>query len=648
MFFSNLSAVEFLALLGGLGGLITVLYLLDRAKRKKVVSTLRFWTSALAAEEKQTRRRMREPWSLILQLASLVLLLFAIAQLQLGTRKYKERNHVLLLDTSAWSAAVQDSIPGQSLLIGREKQLAADYIAALPPRDRVMIVLADALATPITPFTSDRTKLSQALQAATAGYSALNIDQALSYAQQAQMWSGGQPGEIVYVGPKRVDSDEHGVRELPNLRVLSVPCDCEDAGITHIAVKRNADIADEWAASITIRNNGWKPRTLRLNTRFGNTSFAPRLLNIAPQQETTAEYTFVTNSAGQVTADIDSPDALSSDNSVAVALPRTGLLKVAVYTARPETFRPLLEADQRLFATFYTPAQYRADSPADITILDRFSPLEPPQRASLWIQPPRDASPLPIKTVVENAAITSWNATTPLGRGLHARESQLAAAEVFQTFDADIPVASVNDGPVVVARPATANNPKLVAIGFDPLDGDFKFHVTAPLLFANLFHWLSPESLQTLEISTGHVGAATIDLDPNEQANDIRMSTSTGQAIPFTIHDRSLQLFAGRPAMISIASPERERIVSLTLPDVAQHEWTPPAAAAIGLPPRSSWAPDSATLWQWLAILAAIGLLAEWMLFGRRRPAKRKKLATPRSHTDARPQDREMQHLVSR
>ena len=104
MFFLNLSMGEFLTLLGAVGGLVTALYLLDKSKKKKMVSTLRFWTPARTAEELQSRRRMREPWSLLLQLLGLILLLLAIAQLQWGSKRWRGRDHVLLLDTSAWSA----------------------------------------------------------------------------------------------------------------------------------------------------------------------------------------------------------------------------------------------------------------------------------------------------------------------------------------------------------------------------------------------------------------------------------------------------------------------------------------------------------------------------------------------------------------
>ncbi|MGC2661478.1 MAG: VWA domain-containing protein, partial [Bryobacteraceae bacterium] len=150
MFFLNLSLGEFLGLLGVISGLVTALYLLDRAKRKKVVSTLRFWRPAVTADERQSRKRMREPWSLLLQLLGLALLLLAIAQLEWGTRDRGGRDDVLLLDTSAWSAA---RLPTGSVL-DLEKRAANRYVGTIGRNDRVLVVRADGLATPATPFTS--------------------------------------------------------------------------------------------------------------------------------------------------------------------------------------------------------------------------------------------------------------------------------------------------------------------------------------------------------------------------------------------------------------------------------------------------------------------------------------------------------------
>src|SRR3954469_12233282 len=150
MFFLNLSAAEFLTLLGTLGGLVTALYLFDRTKRKRIVSTLRFWTSAGAAEDQPRRQKLDQPWSLLLQFLSLLCLLLAIAQLNWGTREFRSRDHVLLVDTSAWARAEE---PGGKMM-DREREAAQTYLSGLRPGDRVLLVAADALSTPITAFTA--------------------------------------------------------------------------------------------------------------------------------------------------------------------------------------------------------------------------------------------------------------------------------------------------------------------------------------------------------------------------------------------------------------------------------------------------------------------------------------------------------------
>jgi hypothetical protein len=152
--------------------------------------------------------------------------------------------------------------------------------------------------------------------------------------------------------------------------------------------------------------------------------------------------------------------------------------------------------------------------------------------------------------------------------------------------------------------------------------------VTTPLLFANLFRWLSPEAFRTLEVTAGRVGAASVTLDPNERADQIHVTDENGLRVPFTVRDRNLQLFASRPSVVRIDSEDRERVVSLTIPDVAEFEWKPVAKTATGLPPAAKFLPASVDLWQWLAVLGGLCIFAEWMLFGRNRMFRRRG-ATP-------------------
>ena len=102
MNFLNLGLGELLGLVGAISAGVVALYLLDRSKRRQLVATLRFWSAADVRTELKHRRRIQQPWSLLLQLISLALLLTAIAGPQLGIFDAAGRDHVIVLDTSAW------------------------------------------------------------------------------------------------------------------------------------------------------------------------------------------------------------------------------------------------------------------------------------------------------------------------------------------------------------------------------------------------------------------------------------------------------------------------------------------------------------------------------------------------------------------
>ncbi len=62
---------------------------------------------------------------------------------------------MLILDTSAVMGELPESRGRQSTLLDEARDSARAYLRSLPRRDRVMLVRADALATPATAFESD-------------------------------------------------------------------------------------------------------------------------------------------------------------------------------------------------------------------------------------------------------------------------------------------------------------------------------------------------------------------------------------------------------------------------------------------------------------------------------------------------------------
>jgi hypothetical protein len=615
MFFLNLTPAEFFTLFGSLGGLITALYLLDRAKRRKVVSTLQFWVQAGVADQSQARRKMHQPWSLFLQLASLLLLLLAISRMQWGNRQSRGHDHVLLIDTGSWTGAPTTEGGSNRTVLDEEKQKARDYLSALPRNDRVMLLAVDNLASPLVRFTNDRRQLISALDYLSPAFSAIDVDGALSFSRQAQGWSGGAPGEIAYIGPQLAATDPV-VEQPSNLRVIPVAADRENCGIVQMNVQQLENESDTWKALVRIRNYGARAKNLRLEMHYGGTSFAPRSIKIRAGEEATAQYAFVTQTPGELIAKISPGGSLSSDDQASVFLPRVKSLRVAVFTDRPAILKPLLEADPQLAAQVFPTSQYQSKPAAEIVILDQFSPVQSPELPTLWIDPPGDRLPLPVKSTTTDA-LMKWDTGSPFESAMHAKPLHLSRARTFELFEGDEVLASVPDGPVIVKRSATASHARMAVIGFDPAEGELRYEVGTPLLFASLVQWLDPSAFRSLTLSAEQVGLVNLNLESAEQRDQLQITDDNGQAVAYTRRQNTLQLFTEHPATFRVASKNRQRVVSLRLPSVATQLWKPSPDISIGLPSAAVFSRPAADLWKWLALAGGAALLAEWLLFGR-------------------------------
>ncbi len=615
MFFANLTALEFLSLFALLGAATVALYLLNRARKHFQVSTLRFWQDAGEAVERKRRRRIDQPLSLLLQLLAIALLLLAIAQPRLGSPDTSGRDHVLLLDTSAWMSA---TAPGQSTLADVSAKQALEWLRTLPPQDRVMVVHAGALATPVTPFESRFDRLEEAIRTARPGAGALDLDQAFTLASQAQRLEARQPGEIVYAGAGRLAArDPNQPNPPPNLRVLPVPGGdaVSNVGLTRVWIRRAGGASEGWQAFFTVKNYGAQPRTAPLTVALGGAVVAARAVRLPAGGETTESVEIRTRAAGWIEARLTVRDAVAADNHVEIEIPAQPLLRVAVFSDEPGLLRPLLAADPRVQASFL-PASAAGQSPEStgLVIYDRCQPATPPELPSIWIQPEAGSSPVPARAGGADVQLARWNTSHPVGAGLRTRDLRLTRPLLFNPGADDHVIAEGGGGALVVAR---AQQPRSVVLGFHPGLTAIRYELTTPLLMANMLHWLAPDHFLRRDLLAGPPGAVSFELDEIPGDGSLRVFDKEGTALPFTVDGRTLRFFAPEPGAVRVLSGGAERTFSLTLPALGESTWAAPAGARTGPgAPRSS-APLPKDTWQWLAVAGAALLFLEWWLFGR-------------------------------
>jgi len=613
MYFLNLSLAQFLALFGTISVTMVLLYLLGRSRRKQVVATLRFWVAAEQPAVVKKRKRIQQPLSLILQLLSMLLLLLAIAQLRLGTPLAMPRDHVLILDTSAWMASTTG---GRRTLMDEARDRARAYLKSVPASDRVMLVRADALTTPATAFESDRAKLEQAVAASEPGATALNLDLELAFARQEQALGTHRIGEIVYVGPGRVATEPHpSVAPSPkNLRFLPVADSAENCGLRKIGVRRSTKDPDVWDIFASVRNYGALSRTVTLGLRFGGSPAGARRLTVPPRSEREAMFEYRTRAAGLLEATLLPHDGFPADDHAVLELPPQPSLTVVVYSNEPDLLRPVFTAIPRVHVIFRPTSEYQAGPIDELVILDRFRPPQPPASNAIWIEPPEGASPIPVRARLEGVSFERWCADNPLCAGLRAKGLRLASTYVFEAAPDDIKIGQVQNGPIIVAR--TGKN-KTVVFGFHPALSDLRYELATPLLFGNILRWMAPELFRRTSAAADSAGTVTTELDPDIRPEEVRVLEQDGTPAPFTTRGHTLRFFSGTPGTVRVLAADRETVYSLTLPEMWDARWEIPPGVRRGIPAFRETVGFSRDLWQTLAILGGIGLLVEWLLFGR-------------------------------
>jgi hypothetical protein len=336
-------------------------------------------------------------------------------------------------------------------------------------------------------------------------------------------------------------------------------------------------------------------------------------MTLSPGAEQEASFTFKTAAAGILGVTLSPRDVFPGDDHAELELPAQPSLHVVVYSKEPELLKPALSATPRVKAEYRSPDQYRPDDQG-LLILDRFIPPQRPKADSIWIDPPALGSPVPVRSRVEGVPFARWDSEHPAAAGLHTHDFKLDQASVFEAGVDDGRVAEVDAGPVIVTR---AGTPKIAVLGFHPALSPLRYELATPLLFANLLRWMSPEIFRRSEISGASVGAVKLVLDEGMKPADVRVSADDGRAVPFTVRDRTLNFFSATPGGVKVEAGDREYLYSLTLPELWDTKWTPPAAVHSGVPRFAGVFDTARDLWPWLALAGGAGLVFEWFLYGR-------------------------------
>ena len=616
----NLALGQLLGIFLPLAGLLVALYFYDRSRRRVLVSTLRFWPRRPAPAVRQRHKRIQHPLSLLLQLLALLLLILAIADPRPDTSGPAAGRRVILLDTSA---AMALSGPDGIRLMEEAKALALGYLGAVPVTERVLLIEADGAPTVRVPFTLDRQRLRERILDAEPGWTALDLGAAFELAagtlRLALDTDGPQlpdrpgVGEVVYVGSGRFVGPPVRSSVLPKVRYLETATPSDTVGL--LGLRAAADTAEggKWDVELVARNYGRIDSRFRIDFLFDDRPLGHRDLAVPAGDEAELRFILRTERPGRLVARAAEADEFEGNNEAAIEIPRVRNPRVQVFGGSEQSFEALLASGSGVEASFVDSSDEFTEGAIHVWAQGG---VPGRSRRAIYLAPPGTASPVGDAGSVRDLPIHEWSASHPLARGVRDRDLMPGRARVFDASAGDEIVAGTSEGPVIVAR--TAGDRKLVAFGFDLAGESVRGRLAVPLLFANAVNWLDSGAFRAESVEARPPGPIEIEA-PNSSREQVFVRTDAGDAVPWLLTEGSLKFYAGRRGTYHVTTADRDMTLFLNQPQVASTAWTPPEAVARGLPLARAGGGAPWLPWPWLATIAALILLYDWVRFGRGR-----------------------------
>lgn len=542
--------------------IIVALYFLRLKRRAITVSTHLFWQRALHQTSRNALfQRLRHVFSLLLHLAIFLLLIGALARPIFDRFIHDGASVVLVLDCRA---RMQATAADGTTRFARALQTARSYVREAGDQRQFAIVKLDAAASVAVPFSNEEKPLLDALENLQPTDATGDIDTALKLANAL------------------LDARK-GSRRVITLSDREFPASAENVAITRFATRPLPANPETSEVLLEVRNFGKSPIRTNVELSYDDKPLDVKPLELAPGATSFTVFPVLTKSSrlarGQLTAKLDTADALALDNIAFATLPPARAKRILLISNGNFFLERLLEADATVKFELLTPDAF---TPALATkfatvIFDGTVPagfdLAKSEGTFLFLK----ATPFPAGEIINQPLVTDVDATHPATRNvslrnvsiLHAQTLALPSPADGWTFSA--PLRSFDNALLITGQ---RRSQRIAALAFDVNDSDLPLRVAFPLLLSNTIHWL---------------------------AGDEPVVEQTTAVLPMKNgfhHDGTrwvaVNTFSAAESQLSTADAQ-----------------TP---AALPSAPLTGW-----PLWQWLAAAAFALLIAEWALHHRRR-----------------------------
>jgi hypothetical protein len=586
--------------LSALGLGIVALYLHRQRRRHLEVSTLLFWQRVLEREpHRQFLGRLRHPLSLLAQLLILLALILALAQPEPGDRR--EASHTMIvIDQRARMQA------GDGRVFREAVKAAQDIAIHASPSSPVAILGVNGGPEIISGFSGDSRELRTKLAALRPTDAAGGMEETLTLAERLLNSQPGQKRFAVITDRPVKTTAEQILTGQPE----------KNAAI--LALAQRPVPASPQSAEVFVKLGNFAPeaRDLELELSLDGRVFDLQTFRVGPGEE--KDYTILVpgeilgSGAGALLARLTTRDSLAADDTARAVLSGGRPVRVLLLTKDNPFLEGALKADPGVQVEILDPSSWKPEMAEgfDAVVLDREVPADLSLDRGHFFFFGRSPFEVGDETViVESPEIT--DAKSPLLWNVKsfgpARARLLRAPDGWR---ASTPLVG-EGGPLVLALEKPGGQ-RHIATAFGVDETAFPLQAGFPLFVSNAVRWLAgretggpgvmaagqsyrPAPGEKIATSPQEIPAGQADKAPSLTEAPLRLK-QTGY-YPISTSDETRWL------AVNIASTEES--------DLREAQISPRSLLASG-------APGGLLLWQWIALLALILLVTEWILHHRR------------------------------
>jgi hypothetical protein len=620
-----------LALIGAaiIGPLIIAMYLLKLRREERTVSSTFLWQRMVRdVEANAPWQKLRHNWLLWLQLLLLLLLVLALARPFFQTQGIAGRNLVLVIDRSASMAATD---VGENRLAAA-KQQAITLVDQLPDGGRATVIAAGGQMEVPASATADRRELRRAINSIelrVGGDS--DLAQALTLA--SALVAREEQSEVAILSDGNVSVPAE--LEVPaTVRYFPIGSSADNVAVSALVLQPGA--AGQTMFVQVTNYHPDEPAERRLVVYLDGALFNAYNLTLPPGGEESI-VADVPPEVGVVEARLETDDALAVDNqawAVSSLGEETTVRIVGPGNRFLETALELLPGVSTINASAGATEFSETSAQVPITILDGVVPADLPEGNLLFIAPPRSTDYFSVTGTVEFPSIQPAVGDDPLLRNVSLSEiSVLEAVRIVPAAWARVVVDS-NGAPLLVAGEQAGR--RVVVLTFDLRKSDLPLQVAFPLLLSNIIGFLEPSTgAEAAQLAPGEPLALRIDpaitevrlirpdgsiastaggvFDTSEalqiQNEQVIYGNTTTPGV-YTLEEyRDGELEARHRYAVNVFAPNESRVQPQEQLNVQQTSGLE-LAATRDMVGRQE-------IWRWLAALALVVLLVEWLVYQR-------------------------------